>query len=81
MHPPLLGGVTLIMAAMVLNAHTYLKIAASGQQVSAKGLLLSAGQGMLIGSFNKYVAASVFPGFYMPLDGKLSTFTAIVFSF
>ena len=71
------GGVGLIVLAMVLNANAYKKLSASQNKVPTKGLLLAIVAGCLMGLFYKYVANSMFPDFSIPIDGKLSPYTAV----
>lgn len=75
----LFGGVALIALAILLNANAYRKMSAGSKGVSTKGLLLSVVAGILMGFFYKYVAASMFPDFDVPITGKLSPYTAVVF--
>ena len=74
----LFTGVTLVAAAILLNANAYRKLASNTGKVSSKGLVLSVVAGLLMGFFYKFVAGSMFPDFTMPLDGKLSPYTAVV---
>lgn len=73
----LFGGVALIVLAMVLNANAYKKLSASQNKVPTKGLVLAIVAGCLMGLFYKYVANSMFPDFTIPIDGKLSPYTAV----
>lgn len=76
----LFGGVALITIAIVLNAYAYRKkTAGEAGSLSTKGLLLSIVSGSLMGLFYKYVAASMFPDFDDPIDGKLTPYTAVFF--
>lgn len=75
----LFGGVILIVMAILLNANAYQKMSSNAKNVSTKGLLLSVAAGVLMGFFYKYVAASMFPDFNNPLQGKLSPYTAVMF--
>ena len=75
----LFGGTAAIALAIILNAIAYKKTAANNKSVSTKGLLLSVVAGVLMGFFYKYVAASMFPDFTQPTQGKLSPYTAVVF--
>ena len=75
----LFGGTAAIALAIILNATAYKKTAANNKSVSTKGLLLSVVAGVLMGFFYKYVAASMFPDFTQPTQGKLSPYTAVVF--
>ena len=73
----LFGGVGLIVLAMILNANAYKKLSASQNKVPTKGLVLAVVAGCLMGLFYKYVANSMFPDFTMPIEGKLSPYTAV----
>ncbi|MEO1012040.1 MAG: GRP family sugar transporter [Bacteroidota bacterium] len=73
----LFGGVALIVLAILLNANAYRKLSAQQQKVPTKGLLLAVVAGLLMGLFYKYVANSMFPDFTVPIDGKLSPYTAV----
>lgn len=74
----LFSGVGFIVIAILLNAITYRRMSHKGGSVSSKGLLISIGSGILMGLFFKYVANSIFPDFKMPIEGKLSPYTAVV---
>lgn len=74
----LIGGVILIVIAILLNAFAYGRMQAAGKQTPAKGLLLALIAGVLMGFFYKYVAASMFTNFSLPEPGKLSPYTAVV---
>jgi len=73
------GGVALIVVAILLNANAYRKMKSGTAGTSSKGLLLSIVAGVLMGFFYKYVAAAMFPNFEVPVAGKLSPYTAVVF--
>ncbi|CAN5418895.1 GRP family sugar transporter [soil metagenome] len=73
------GGVALIVIAILLNANAYRKMKSGSAGTSSKGLLLSIVAGVLMGFFYKYVAAAMFPDFEVPVAGKLSPYTAVVF--
>lgn len=74
--PLLFGGVTFIVAAIVLNAVAYRR--RSQSKASSKGIILSIVSGSMMGLFYKYVAASMFQDFNLPEAGKLSPYTAVV---
>lgn len=73
------SGVALIVVAILLNAYAYRKMKSGSTNTSSKGLLLSIIAGVMMGFFYKYVAAAIFPDFDMPLAGKLSPYTAVLF--
>ena len=83
-NPPMLAaGVTLVVAAIVLDALAYRRLAGAGAGASAKGILISVAAGVLMGFFYKYVAQAmgrIGPGAgAMALEaGKLSPYTAVV---
>ncbi|MBC8085002.1 MAG: multidrug DMT transporter permease [Hymenobacter sp.] len=70
-------GVGLVVVAILLNAFAYRRAAVQAQQVSGRGLGLAVVAGLLMGFFYKYVAASMFPDFNVPLAGKLSPYSAV----
>lgn len=75
------GGVGLVLVAIILNAVSYKKLTQTQEKVPNKGLILAVVAGALMGLFYKYVANSMFPDFAMPIDGKLSPYSAVfVFS-
>ena len=73
----LFSGVGLIVLAMILNAWAYSRLSASQEKVPAKGLILAIVAGCLMGLFYKYVANSMFPDFTIPIEGKLSPYSAV----
>ncbi len=74
----LAGGVGLIVVAILLNAFAYRRMQAAGKGTSGRGLVLAVAAGVLMGFFYKYVAASMFKDFEVPVPGKLSPYTAVV---
>ncbi len=70
-------GVGFIVFAILLNAWAYGKLSASQEKVPTKGLVLAVVAGCLMGLFYKYVANSMFPEFNIPIEGKLSPYTAV----
>jgi glucose uptake protein len=74
----LFSGVALVALAILLNADAYRKMSRSKSSFFAKGLLLSALAGVLMGFFYKYVAASMISDFALPEPGKLTPYTALV---
>ncbi|MBX7127611.1 MAG: GRP family sugar transporter, partial [Cyclobacteriaceae bacterium] len=78
--PLLFGGVALVAVAIVLNAIAY-RQKGGNTGVSTRGLLLSVISGAMMGLFYKYVANAMFSDFTVPIDGKLSPYSAVfVFS-
>src|SRR5271168_772929 len=79
--PLLLGGVLLVVLAIVLDALAYRKIPGAVGAVSTKGLLLSVACGLLMGFFYRFVAAAMYPDFARPEPGKFGPYAAVfVFS-
>jgi glucose uptake protein len=70
-------GVILIIIAILLNANAYRKASVGSANVSSKGLIISVVSGCMMGLFYKYVADSMFPDFSIPIQGKLSPYTAV----
>jgi glucose uptake protein len=79
--PMLAAGVSSIMAAIVLDAIAYKRLASVSQQPQARGIVLSVVAGVLMGGFYSFVAQAI--GAVDPMTraltpGKLSPYTAIV---
>jgi glucose uptake protein len=79
--PMLAAGVSSIMAAIVLDAMAYKRLASVSQQPQARGIVLSVVAGVLMGGFYSFVAQAI--GAVDPMTraltpGKLSPYTAIV---
>jgi glucose uptake protein len=79
--PMLAAGVGCVMIAIVLDALAYRRLASAGRKAPAKGIVLSAVAGVLMGFFYSFVAHSM--GRFDPashaLEAKrLSPYTAIV---
>lgn len=75
----LFSGVTLIAIAILLNARAYKKLSIANTSPSSKGLILSISAGLLMGFFYRFVAKAMFSDFTVPVPGKLSPYTAMVF--
>jgi glucose uptake protein len=75
----LFGGVTLIVAAIIIDAIAYKKHSASLKKVSGKGILLSISAGVLMSLFYRFVASSMVTSFEVPEAGKLTPYSAIFF--
>jgi glucose uptake protein len=73
----LFGGVALVVMAIILDATAYRKIPGSAAGVSTKGLVLSVACGLLMGFFYRFVAASMYPDFTLPMPGKLGPYAAV----
>lgn len=79
--PMLALGVGCVMLAIVLDALAYRRLAAAGKKAPAKGIVLSAVAGVLMGFFYSFVAHSMgrFDSASRALEaGRLSPYTAIV---
>jgi glucose uptake protein len=79
--PMLAAGVGCVMIAIVLDAIAYRRLASAGRKAPAKGIVLSAVAGVLMGFFYSFVAHSM--GRFDPASHaleakKLSPYTAIV---
>ncbi len=72
-------GVAFIVAAIITDALAYKKHSSSLRKVSGKGILLSAGAGILMSLFYRFVASSMAVNFAMPEAGKLTPYSAIFF--
>src|SRR5277367_36130 len=79
--PMLAVGVGCVMIAVVLDALAYQRLAAAAKKAPAKGIILSAVAGVLMGFFYSFVAHSMgrFDSTTRILEaGKLSPYTALV---
>ena len=75
----IIGGVSFITLAILLNAKAYRQLSQGSQaKVSQKGIILSVFSGLLMGFFYKYVADSMAINFSIPEIGKLTPYTALV---
>ena len=75
----LFGGVTLIVAAIIIDAVAYKKHSLSLKKVSGKGISLSISAGILMALFYRFVASSMASSFETPEPGKLTPYSAIFF--
>ncbi len=71
-------GVTLVAAAIILDAVAYKKLPRSGERPVARGLILSIIAGITMGFFYRFVAASMSADFADPEPGMLTPYTAVV---
>ena len=71
-------GVGCVVAAIILSALSYSRLAAQGQRTVGKGIVLSVVAGFLMGFFYRFVAASMSADFTNLEPGKLGPYTAIV---
>jgi glucose uptake protein len=72
-------GVSLIVAAIIIDAVAYKKHSASLKKVSGKGIFLSVAAGVLMSLFYRFVASSIAVSFEVPEGGKLTPYSAIFF--
>jgi len=72
-------GVTLIVAAILIDAIAYKKHSTSQQKVSGKGIILSVSAGILMSLFYRFVASSMVTDFVSPESGKLTPYSALFF--
>ncbi|NMC38805.1 MAG: multidrug DMT transporter permease [Bacteroidales bacterium] len=75
----LFAGVTLVVAAIIIDAVAYKKHSASQQKVSGKGIFLSVSAGVLMALFYRFVASSMVTDFVNPEPGKLTPYGAVFF--
>jgi glucose uptake protein len=73
----LFGGVLLVVLAIILDAIAYRKIPGASASVSTRGLVLAVACGILMGFFYRFVAASMYPEFTRPEEGKLGPYAAV----
>jgi glucose uptake protein len=73
----LFGGVALVVAAILVDARVYAKLP-SAKGATARGLILSALSGVLMGFFYRFVAASMVSSFRTPEDGRLTPYSAML---
>jgi glucose uptake protein len=77
--PLLIGlGVAAIMAAIILDAIAYRRLATSPTAAPRLGLALSVAAGVLMGFFYRFVVASMATDFAAPEAGRLGPYAAIV---
>jgi glucose uptake protein len=75
----LFSGVSLIVAAIIIDAVAYKKHSTTLKKVSGKGILLSVSAGVLMALFYRFVASSMITSFDVPEAGKLTPYSAIFF--
>jgi glucose uptake protein len=73
----LFTGVFLVVLAIILDAVAYRRIPGGAAGVSTKGLVLSVACGVLMGFFYRFVAASMYPNFTQPEQGKMGPYAAV----
>jgi glucose uptake protein len=75
----LFAGVAVIVAAIVLSMKAYGRLASASKKPSAKGILLSAGAGILIAFFYGLVVRAIDPKFVSGGTGRLMPLTGAFF--
>jgi glucose uptake protein len=75
----LFTGVSLIVAAIIIDAVAYKKHSISMQKVSGKGIVLSVSAGVLMALFYRFVASSMVTDFVAPEPGRLTPYSAVFF--
>jgi glucose uptake protein len=73
----LFAGVTLVVAAILVDARAYARLR-SAKGATRKGLALSILSGLLMGFFYRFVAASMITTFREPEAGRLTPFSAML---
>ncbi len=78
-NPMWLGsGVILIVLAMILSANSYSRMSSSSKHSSKRGIIISLVSGVLMGTFFRFIAASISTDYVQPEPGKLTPYTACV---
>jgi glucose uptake protein len=75
----LFGGTGVIILAILVSMQSYRKLAAHQKKPSFKGIALALLAGLCIAFFYRFVAASMATDFSPADDGKISSYTAVVF--
>ena len=75
----LFGGTIVIILAILLSMQSYRRLAAKQKKPSFKGILLALLAGLCIAFFYRFVASSLATDFSPADDGKISSYTAVVF--
>jgi glucose uptake protein len=75
----LFGGTIIIILAILVSMQSYRKLAAQQKKPSFKGIALALLAGLCIAFFYRFVAASLATDFSPSDDGKISSYTAVVF--
>jgi len=75
----LFGGTIVIILAIIVSMQSYRKLAAHQKKPSFKGIALAFLAGLCIAFFYRFVAASLATDFSPADDGKISSYTAVVF--
>ena len=75
----LFGGTVVIILAILVSMQSYRKLAAHQKKPSFKGIALALLAGLCIAFFYRFVAASLATDFSAADDGRISSYTAVVF--
>lgn len=75
----LFGGTAVIVLAILLSMQSYRKLADHQKKPSFKGIALAFAAGLCIAFFYRFVASSMATDFSPADDGKISSYTAVVF--
>ena len=75
----LFGGSAVIIIAILLSMQSYRKLASNQNKPPAKGIILALLAGLCIAFFYRFVASSLATDFSPADDGKISSYTAVVF--
>ncbi|MGB4292807.1 MAG: GRP family sugar transporter, partial [Bacteroidales bacterium] len=75
----LFTGLTLIVAAIIIDALAYRRHSVSQSRVSGKGIILSVSAGILMSMFYRFVASSMVSDFSVPEAGRLTPYSAVFF--
>ncbi len=75
----LFGGTAVIILAILVSMQSYRKLADHQKKPSFKGIVLALAAGLCIAFFYRFVAASMATDFGPADDGKISSYTAVVF--
>ena len=75
----LFGGTVVIILAIIVSMQSYRKLAAHQKRPSFKGIALAFLAGLCIAFFYRFVAASLATDFSPADNGKISSYTAVVF--
>jgi glucose uptake protein len=75
----LFGGSAVIIIAIILSMLSYRRLAINQNKPPAKGIILALLAGLCIAFFYRFVASSLATDFSPADDGKISSYTAVVF--
>ncbi|HAM10104.1 MAG: multidrug DMT transporter permease [Bacteroidetes bacterium GWE2_41_25] len=75
----LFGGTAVIILAILVSMQSYRKLAVHQKKPSFKGIALAFAAGLCIAFFYRFVASSMATDFSPADDGKISSYTAVVF--